>query len=79
MLIHIHRNIPIYPDDRWLLGMVWDDSLFIDTALLFGLRSAPKILSAVAHAVGWILKQQGVPIVMHHLDDFYVDRGSFIG
>ena len=20
-----YRNVPVHPDDRWLLGMVWDD------------------------------------------------------
>lgn len=38
-------NIPVHPNDRWLLGMVWEDKLFVDTALLFGLRSAPIICS----------------------------------
>ena len=34
-------NIPVHPDDRWLLGMVWEEKLFMDTALPFGLHSAP--------------------------------------
>ena len=34
------------------------------TALPFGLRSAPKIFSAVAHTLAWILLQ------LHYLDDF---------
>ena len=46
--------------------------LFVDTALPFGLRSAPKIFSAVADAVEWILRQEGVETVMHYLDDFLV-------
>ena len=32
-----YRNIPIHPDDRWLMGMLWDKALFVDTALPFGL------------------------------------------
>ena len=40
---HAHRNIPIHPSDRHLLGMEWEGSCFIDTVLPFGLRSAPKI------------------------------------
>ena len=23
-----YRNIPIHPDDRWLLGMIWEDTLY---------------------------------------------------
>ena len=35
-----YRNVPNHPQDRWLMGMLWEGSLYIDTALLFGLRSA---------------------------------------
>ena len=31
-----YRNVPVHPDDRRLLGMVWEDQLFVDTALPFG-------------------------------------------
>ena len=67
-----YRNIPIHPEDRWLLGMRWEGGLYIDTALPFGLRSAPKIFTAVADAAEWILKAEGVKFVIHYLDDFLV-------
>ena len=67
-----YRNIPVHPDDRWLMGMLWDGFLYIDTALPFGLRSAPKIFTAVADAVGWVAKQEGAGFVIHYLDDFLV-------
>ncbi len=35
------RNVPVHPHDRHLLGMKWNDQLYIDTVLPFGLRSAP--------------------------------------
>ena len=50
--------------------MSWEGGLFVDTALPFGLRSAPKIFTAVADAVQWILQQEGVRFVIHFLDDF---------
>ena len=65
-----YRNIPVHPDDRWLLSMKWEDNVFIDTALPFGLRSAPIIFTAVADAAEWILRQHGVHWVMHYLIDF---------
>ena len=40
--------------------------------LPFGLRSAPKIFSAVADAFAWHLHQTGIPDVDHYLDDFIV-------
>ena len=67
-----YRIIPVHPDDRYLLGMLWQDQLFIfiDTALPFGLRSAPKIFIAVANSLEWILKANGVQHLQHYLDDF---------
>ena len=52
--------VPVNPTDRWLLGMRWKDQVFVDKTLLFGLRSAPFIFSAVADALAWIMKQRGV-------------------
>ncbi len=37
-----YHIVPVHPGDRWLLGMRWRNQLFVDTALPFGLRSAPK-------------------------------------
>ena len=65
-----YRVIPVHPADRDLLGMIWRGKLFIDAALPFGLRSAPKIFTAIADAVTWIVQQQGVRFVIHYLDDF---------
>jgi len=65
-----YKTVPVHPSDWDLLGMVWHGKLFVDTALPFGLRSAPKIFTAVADAVTWILWQQGVKFIIHYLDDF---------
>ena len=67
-----YRNVPIHPDDRWLTGMIWEGALFIDTALPFGLRSAPKISTALADAAEWILRRAGVKFIIHYLDDFLI-------
>ena len=42
----------------------------IDTCLAFGLRSAPKIFTAVVDALQWIFLQQGLRDLLHYLDDF---------
>ena len=39
------RNVPVHPEDRWLMGMHWDSALYIDSTLPFGLRSAYSRLS----------------------------------
>ena len=65
-----YRNIPVHPDDRWLLGTEWEDQLFVDTVLPFGLRSAPMIFNAVAEALAFIIRSLGVKWLEHYLDDF---------
>lgn len=67
-----YRVVPIHPNDRWLLGMMWEGSLSVDSALPFGLWSTPKIFLAIADAAEWIVRQQGVKFVIHYLDDFLV-------
>ena len=44
-LKNVYRIIPVHPDDRWLLGVRWQGQTLLDTALPFGLRSAPKTVS----------------------------------
>ena len=69
-LQNVYRMVPVHPDDHQLLGIRWGHDVFIDTALPFGLRSAPKIFSAVADALAWILHSRGVTYQLHYLDDF---------
>ena len=65
-----YRIIPIHPQDRALLGMSWKQGIYVDSNLPFGLRSAPKIFSAVADALEWILGKKGVSELLHYLDDY---------
>ena len=67
---HAYRNIPVHPEDRSLIAMKWKDKIYVDTVLPFGVCSAPKIFSAVADALEWILLEQGVSVCLHYLDDF---------
>ncbi|XP_062522989.1 uncharacterized protein LOC134197660 [Corticium candelabrum] len=65
-----YRLIPVHPDDRHLLGMRWRGSVTLAAALPFGLRSAPKIFSAVADALLWVMFRRGVSSAIHYLNDF---------
>ena len=40
------------------------------TLMAFGLRSVPKIFSAVADALEWCVGQRRVEYIFHYLDDF---------
>ena len=52
--------------------MKWQDQIYVDTTLPFGLRSAPKIFNAVADGLAWVLQSEGVRLILHYLDDFLV-------
>lgn len=69
-LRNAYRLVPIHPQDRHLFGVRWDDQVFVDQALPFGLSSAPKLFTAVADAIGWALLQSGLLFHIHYLDDF---------
>ena len=70
-IAHAYRNVPVHPEDRLLLGMRWQEAVYIDTVLPFGLRSAPKIFSALADTLEWILLRNQVPHIIHYLDDYF--------
>ena len=65
-----YRIVPVHPDDYHLLGIRWKGSTYIDRALPFGLRSAPKIFNAIADFIAWVLTCQGIQYQLHYLDDF---------
>ena len=60
-----YRVIPVHPDNRSLLAVTWKGDVFLDTALPFGLRSAPNIFSAVADALLFIMMRNGVENSIH--------------
>ena len=51
-----YRNMPVHPQDWWLLGMQWQGQHYIDTVLPFGLRSPPKIFCAISDGLKWVLQ-----------------------
>ena len=67
-----YHLIPVHPKDRKYLGMLWNGNcnLYIDAMLPFGLRSAPKIFTALADVLEWCIAQKGVEHSFHYLDDF---------
>lgn len=49
-----------------ILGLRWDDITYVDTVLSFGLRSAPKVFSAVADALAWAVYCNGTRNFIHY-------------
>ena len=64
------RLLPVHPADRHLLMMNWNNSIYIDLCIPFGLRSAPKLFNVAADLLQWIAEHNGVTPLLHYLDDF---------
>ena len=64
------RLLPIHPSDRHLTTMKWNQQIYIDTCLPFGLRSAPKLFNILADLLAWTAQKNGVSNNIHYLDDF---------
>lgn len=62
--------IPVHQQDQHLLGMMWEEQVYVNAALPFGLRSATKIFTVLGDAIGWIAKSQAAKHLWHYLDDF---------
>ena len=54
-----YQMVPVHPQDWSLLGMEWEEYVYIDKALPFGLRSAPIVFMAVADGQQWIMRKNG--------------------
>ena len=67
-----YRLIPICPRDRQRLGMQWNNAVYVDGMLPFGLRSTPKIFNALVDGLEWCIFKEGVQHIFHYLDDFIV-------
>ena len=66
-----YRIIPVHPDYHHLLAITWEGAVYVDRSLPFGLRSAPKIFTAVADAMAWALHTRGIRLLLHYLDNFF--------
>ena len=64
--------VPTHPRNRPLLGVEWKGQLYVDGTLPFDLRSAPKLFSALADTLLWIIGHHGVAHAIHYLDDYLV-------
>ena len=67
-----YRLIPVYPVDCKWLGMKWDNKIYVDGMLPFGLRSATKMFNSVADAAEWCVVREGLEHIFHYLDHFAV-------
>ena len=57
------RLLPVHPADRHLLAVEWQNKIFIDTCLPFGLWSASN-LNILSDLLSWITMIKGVPFII---------------
>lgn len=71
-LKNAYRILPIHLENRQFLGVAWEGHVhvYVGQCLPFGLCSAPKIFTAFADVLAWVLHSKGVPYLLHYLDDF---------
>ena len=67
-----YRHVPVHPDDQSLLTIRWGVTTFLDTALPFGLCSAPKLFTAMANGLAWCIVCEGISHFLPYLDDFFL-------
>ena len=46
-----YRLVSVHPEDCIFQGVQWQDAIYVDCQLLFGLASAPAIFSALSEAL----------------------------
>ena len=73
---HAFRLLPVHPVDRHFLAMHWNNNIYIDTCLPFGLRSVPKLFNILVDLLSWIVEAKGVAPIFHYLDNFLLLHGS---
>ncbi len=68
-----YRSLPICKDHLPYLGMRWRGKYYVDLALPFGLRSAPRIFTRFADSLQFLFTNVGgVSHIQHYLDDFFL-------
>ena len=65
-----YRIVLVHPHDHHLLAITWESKTYVDCALPFSLRLAPKIFTVVFDMIAWALHCCGVQHQIHYIDDF---------
>ena len=68
-LARAFRMLPADPLDYPLLGIYWNDQLYIDTAIGFGLRTGSMACQRVTNAIGYIMGTFYGATTLQYVDD----------
>jgi hypothetical protein len=66
------KHLSVHPDDIPLQGIFVGEHLYLETRLVFGLRTSPKIFSRLAECLRYVFATVAVcPALKNMLDDFF--------
>ena len=68
-LARAFRMMPTDPLDYPLLGISWNDKIYINTAIGFGLRTGSMICQRITDAIGYIMGQRYGAKTLQYVDD----------
>jgi hypothetical protein len=66
-----YRQFPVDPGDAHLLGYCWDGALYVDMALVMGIRSAAFLCQRATSAITYMYNNMGFNII-NYIDDLAV-------
>ena len=65
------KLVPVRPEDRPLLGLVWQGKYYYEVVLPFGLRTSGYRWEEFAEALHFLCTEHlGIELVFHYVDDF---------
>ena len=66
-----YKQVAVHPDDRHLLGFMWQGKYYYERVLPFGLKSSCRLWDLFAEALHYLFNHiLGIPVVVHYVDDF---------
>src|SRR5882762_2581556 len=69
-----YRLTPIRPDQQQHLCVLWNDRVYVDRAVMFGLSSSAGVFGSVADMLVAIYQEAGFTALLKWVDDFFVIR-----
>lgn len=75
-LSRAYRQLPVDPSDYQRLGFKWNNKIYFDTFLPFGLRTAAQACQRTTNALTFIMSKEGYSVI-NYVDDFAGVEATF--
>lgn len=72
-VVNVYRNVVIYFQDYFFLGMMWREKQYVDMVFFFGLYLVLYIFIIIVDIVQWMLIiNNGIDFFRYYLDYFFI-------